>query len=123
MLSFHWHGDLESEVVIQEFGFLGNDHRSLDSVLQFANVARPWLLLQKVHGVGRDPRDALVHLLRELVNEVIDQGGDVVLALAQRRQLDAKDIQAIEEVGTKFSFLDQTLQDLCWSRPRSGNRL
>ena len=48
---------LENEVLLPQFRFLGDHHSALDCVLQFAHVSGPGMLLQDVHGAGRDAGD------------------------------------------------------------------
>ena len=57
-----------------------------------------------------------------LRDEVIDQQRDVFAALAQRRQLDVEDIQAVVKVGRNLPFLDQLLQVFVGRGHDSGNR-
>ena len=54
----------------------------------------------------------LVHGARILVQEMIDEQRDVLLALAQRRQRDAENIQAVVKVGAEGSLFDQRRQIL-----------
>src|SRR5579863_2397040 len=103
---------LEDEVLFMQLWLRSYNHSALHRVLQFANVAQPRLLLQLVHRCRRNPRDAFVHGLRELANEVIDQRRDVLAAVAQRRQFDAKDVEPVKKVRTELTFLDQFLQIL-----------
>ncbi len=54
--------------------------------------------------------ESLVHGARILTQEMIDEQRDVLLALAQRRQCDAEDIQAVVEVGAEGSLSHQGVQ-------------
>src|ERR1700761_3007104 len=56
--------------------------------------------------------DGLALLPRELLNEVIRQWQNIVLAFAQRRQQDGKDIQSKVEIGAKFPLLHHAPQVL-----------
>jgi hypothetical protein len=56
--------------------------------------------------------DALVHGQENLRTKVIDQRGNIFPALAQRRHLDAENIQPVEKVGAELAFLNQLLQIL-----------
>jgi hypothetical protein len=47
---------------------------------------------------------------------MIDQRRNIFPALAQRRNLDVEDIQAIVKIGTKLAFLNQLFQVLVGSR-------
>jgi hypothetical protein len=43
---------LEDEVLFAQFRLLSHHHGALHGIFQFANIARPGLLLQLVHGGG-----------------------------------------------------------------------
>ena len=66
----------------------GQHHRPLDDVLELADVARPVVLGQQVERLGRQLEAGLAVLLAVLLQEMLHEQRDVVLALAQRRQLD-----------------------------------
>ena len=105
-------GGLKMKSGFVQLRFLSDNHGALDRILQFANVAQPRLLLQVVHRYGRDPSDALVHGQRELADEVVDEHGDVLAAVAQRRQFDAEDVEPVKKVGAELAFLDQFFEVL-----------
>ena len=46
------------------------------------------------------------------MHEVIYQERDVVVPLAQRRELDVKYVEPVEKIGPKFALLDQLLEIL-----------
>jgi len=48
----------------------------------------------------------------ELAHKVFHQNRDIALAIAQRRQLDLKDIQTVEEIGTEAAFFDELFEFL-----------
>ena len=100
----------QGEVLLAQLRLLRHHHGALYRVLQFANVARPGVLLQGIHGGGRDARDLLVHLARELAHEVVDQQRNVFPAFAQRRQSRCGRRSAGRKVGPELAFLDQLLQ-------------
>src|SRR5208282_2639272 len=103
---------LEDEVLFLQLRLLSHNHGALHRVLQFANVPQPGLLLQLIHGGGCNPGDAFVHGQREFLHEVVYEYGDVFLSIAQRRDLDAEDIEPIEKIGTELTLLDQFFQIL-----------
>src|ERR1700734_3493805 len=70
----------------------GKDDRSLDDVLQFPNVAWPGVTNQRVHGFRRYGVDLLGHIKSEVLREVADQERNIFRALAQRRNVDGKDV-------------------------------
>ena len=59
---------------------------------------------------------------RDLVGEVAGEERDVVPALAQRRHVDAHDVQAVEEVRAEAALLRPRPRGRCWSRPRRARR-
>ena len=60
--------------------------------------------------VGREDQARLAALLAELVEEVLHEQRDVVLALAQRRQLHGDDVQAVEQVLAEPALLHHVAQ-------------
>src|SRR5262249_6344160 len=77
----------------------GDDHGTLDDVLQLPHIARPGVIHQQLQGVGADSNARLAHAPAEVVQEVPDQVGDVLAALAQRRDVDREHVGREEEVG------------------------
>ena len=69
-----------------------------------------WYCCSTIHGRRRHPRDALVHLLCELLDEVVHQQRNVFAAFAQRRQLDTKHVEPIEKIWAEVTVFDQRLQ-------------
>ena len=64
----------------------------------------------------RTPRPALPRLPAELLEEVLGQQRDVVVAIAQRRQRDWEDVQTVEEVLPEGPGLDSRGRGRGWSR-------
>jgi hypothetical protein len=73
--------------------------RAVDDVLELADVARPAVAEQALGGVGRQHRAAGAEALRVELEEVAGEGQDVAGAIAQRRQLERRDVEAVEEIG------------------------
>ena len=67
-------------------------------VLQLPDVAGPVVALEHGQGLRGDAAHLLAELLAELLEEVGDEQRDVLAALAQRRQVDRDDVEAVEEV-------------------------
>src|SRR6185369_13749332 len=63
---------------------------------QLAYVARPAVAVQRLHGRVRERR---AWRPRDLAREVLDQGADVLRALAQRRDVDARHREPEIEIG------------------------
>ena len=74
------------------------DHRPLARVGQLAHVARPAAARQLVVHGGRHLE---VTALGEAGHEVSDQRGDVLPPLAQRRQRQLDDVQAIQQIAAQ----------------------
>src|ERR1017187_1690002 len=89
-----------------ESGAGGDDDGALDEVLQLADVAGPVVALERVHGGGGDGGDFAVHAAGILLHEVAHQQRDVFAALAQRRDRDGKDVEAVIKVGAELALLD-----------------
>jgi hypothetical protein len=53
---------------------------------------------QARHGLARDLRHPLAHLLAEALEELLRQEGDVLAPLPQRRDVYGDDVETIEEV-------------------------
>ena len=83
---------------------------TLDQVLQLANVARPERSLQRVHRGARNDGDAALERPRKLVDEMMDERGNIVRPFAQRRHLDGKDIQPVVEIAAEQSIGDHLLE-------------
>src|SRR5205807_3594889 len=83
---------------------------ALDDVLELADVPRPGIGQETIHGLLGDRLDALAELLGEARDEEGDELGDVRPALAQRRGADRKHIQAVEKIGTKAAAANGLLE-------------
>src|SRR5260370_23005795 len=57
-----------------------------------------------------DRLDAFVHATAELLGEVLNQKRNILGPLAQRRNTDGKNVQAIVEIGTKLLFIDHRFE-------------
>src|SRR6185369_1517651 len=68
---------------------------------QLSNVAGPTVALKDLERTLVDAPDPLPCLPRVAVEEVCDQGLDVLLPFAQWRQLDREHVQAVEQIAPK----------------------
>src|SRR5262245_38407147 len=82
------------------------DDGALQHVFQLADVARPGVLLKPPHRPPADAVQALADPRRELVHQEVDEQRDVVLPLAQRRQADGEDVEAVVQVLAESFLLD-----------------
>src|SRR6516225_7586215 len=86
------------------------DHRSLNHVLQLANVSWPMVRLKHFQSSLVDIFDLLSDLARVALREVFHQHGDVLFAISQRWHIDGKHVQAVEQVASEGSCVDSCLQ-------------
>src|SRR5262249_62370512 len=85
-------------------GVAGADyHGSLDNVLQLTNIAGPGISLAQFQRTLLYVANAFSHLFSELPDEVLDQQRNVFLAFPERRQLNGKDIQPVEQIRSECS--------------------
>ena len=97
--------DRRWEVVDGEYLAVGQDREPLDDVSQLPDVARPGILRQAHHGLGGD-LESLPPAICVDPEEVLDQEGDVLRSLAQRRHVDLDHSDAVVEVLAKPGSLD-----------------
>jgi hypothetical protein len=84
----------------------GEDHRALDDVLQLPHVARPGVANQGVHDRRWDGLDPPAHPPGEPLGEMAHQTRDVLRAIAQGRQHEREDVQAVVEVTAEAAVSD-----------------
>ena len=77
--------------------------RALDDVLELADVAGIWYRRQRRRAAGVLPVDRSPPPKR--CDEVLDQQPDVARALAERRQVDAVHVEAIEQVAAEVAAI------------------
>jgi hypothetical protein len=87
-------------------GGLGERDHPAHLVLQLADVARPAVQQQPLHRLVGDAEVAFLEFLGGAGDEVVDEGGDFVAAFAQRRDRQAHDVEAIEQVFAKAAGAD-----------------
>ncbi len=84
----------------------GQDDRALDDVAHLADVARPVVLLEDARRGRIERGDRLVVAVVELGEERLHQQRQVVLAQAERRQLDGEHVQPVVQVLAQLAVLD-----------------
>src|SRR5271166_3811089 len=84
----------------------------LDGVLQFTDVSRPVVVHQQRSGFGRDAPERTVALLRVFRGEINRHQRNVFAVLAQRRDGNRNNIQAVKQILAKFTILDGLLKVL-----------
>src|SRR4051794_5975344 len=78
------------------------DDRTLHQILQFANVARPGVPLERSHGLRRNRLDLFAHATAKHLYEMHDKRRNVFPALPERRQQDGEDVQTIIQITAKL---------------------
>src|ERR1700679_263728 len=96
------------------------DKDALDEITQFANIARPVVLLQRGERIlgHLDMRTAI--LRAELLQKLLDEKRNIFLAIAQRRNEERNHIQPIEEVFTKVTASNLLLEVLVGGRDHTN---
>src|ERR1019366_3848426 len=83
--------------------FACQNHGALQHVAQFAHIPRPAVPLERFHHLRGDLRHLASVLAVHIPDQRFHHGGDVFLALAQRRQMNVEYVQAVEEVLAQMS--------------------
>ena len=82
------------------------DQGALDPVAQLSGIARPGIGLEALQHACGDRQGRQAELRRELLHEHPRERLDVVDPLAQRRQVDAHDVEPVIEVGAELPGRD-----------------
>src|SRR5690242_13686474 len=106
------------EVVANLFGQVGGvnvalggeDHGALHDVFEFADVARPGIVLQERGGGGSRAGERFLKFAVEVLQQFKGKGDDVFIALAERRDVERYDIEAVVEVFAEAALRDRLLQ-------------
>src|SRR5580692_2373277 len=101
---------LEPCLVNGEGFAIAQDNSALDHILQFAYIPRPVVILKHPQGLLIDVLKLFSRLLRVPFDEVFHQERNIVRPLSQRRQMNRKNIQPVEEVLPESSGLNGCLQ-------------
>src|SRR6516164_2281554 len=89
---------------------IAQDHRSLNHVLQLANVTGPMVRLKHFQSSLVDILDLLSDLACVALRKVFHQHGDVLFATSQRWHIDGKHIKPVKQVASEGSCVDSCLQ-------------
>src|SRR6267143_4114397 len=84
--------------------------RPLNDIFQLSDVSGPLIAGKQLESPGRELFAREAGVRGDLVEEMTDKGGDVLLAVTQRRQVDRDDVDAVEQVLAEYPFLDQGAQ-------------
>ena len=100
-------GIVEINVGGVERGGGGKRDAALDDVLQFADISRPVIVHQSLHRFGRNSGDGFSGFLCVALEKIIGERGNVFLVIAQRRNVDGHDVQAVVEVLAERAFFER----------------
>src|SRR3989454_8653032 len=90
---------------------LGGEHDgALDDIFKFTDVARPVVVHQEFHSGSGEAPLRLCIFLAVTPEKVVDQQGNIFLAVAQRRQVDGNNVEPVEEVFAKAALAHQSHQ-------------
>src|SRR5580765_167877 len=99
--------DIGRQVLGHNLRALGIDHQPLDHVLELTNVPGPRVRAERLHRRRRDFRDWRTIGRDVAAEEVLDQFGNVLAPIAQRRHHDVDDVEAVIEVVAELTLADQ----------------
>ena len=102
--------DVDAQQLGGNFCALAEDHRALHGVFQFTHVTGPAVVANGLLGLGREVQvvaaDASALAGEEDAGDLVD----VAATLAQGRQLQGDDVQAVIQVFTELAGLGQVFQ-------------
>ena len=82
---------------------IAKEHNAAHGMVEFAQVSRPGMIQQHLHGSGINGRDAFPNLSRGGLQFDGNQGWQIFLALAQRRNEQHETIKTMIEILAKLS--------------------
>src|SRR6266481_2823990 len=86
------------------------NYRSLNDVLQFANITRPRVRLKQIEALFVHRLKALSCLPCETINEVLNQKRNVFSSFAQRRHFNWKNVEPVKQIAPERARSDGSLQ-------------
>ena len=92
------------------------DRGAFEDVAQLADVAGPVIFDQPLARVARDAGRRASQAAADLAEERFAQRQDVVAAIAERRQVDRKHVQAIEEILAELALAGSRAANRGWWR-------
>ncbi len=113
-------GAQRREVGGRDAGARVHDDDALDRVAKLADVAGPRVALEGGEGLGVEALRPLVVGAGEAFVEVLDERGHVLGPLAQGRNLEGDDVEAVEEVGAEGAPLDLDFEPLVRRRQHAN---
>jgi hypothetical protein len=85
----------------------GEKNSALDKIFELADVAGPGIVREGVHGVGGNVLDGFVEAAADFLDEVADEEGNILAALAQRRDVDGENVEAVVEFAAEGALGDE----------------
>ena len=76
-------------------------HAALNDVFQFAHVSRPVKIHQEFQSLRRNLRNGFAGFTRVPLQKIIGERRDIFLVIAQRRNIDGDDVEAVIEILAK----------------------
>src|SRR5205807_6042009 len=104
------HRQLRGQMLHVDDPAAAEDHGALERVAQLADVARPAVLAEDLHRLGRHAGELLPALAAEAIDEVLHEERNVVAPLLERRERDLEDVETEEEVFAEAARLDLFLE-------------
>ena len=87
-----------------------DDDGAFDDVLQFANISRPGVGAEQFESIFVDSLYSFSGFPGVAIDEIFHEHRDVVLALAERWNLDGEHVDAVKEVSAKRTCCDRGFQ-------------
>src|SRR5260370_18550127 len=88
----------------------GKHHGTLHDIFQFANVARPIVVHQKLHGGRSELAQGFAILQTESLHKMCQEHGNILAAVAEWRQTQVNDVEAMIQIFAEAPFLHQGKQ-------------
>ena len=95
---------------------------AFDEIFEFADVARPGVVDQRLHDRRGNVRDGFVLAAAEFLDEIADQERNVFRALAEGREMNGKDVEAVDRDRCGIFFRRRAGRGRSWWRRRRGHR-
>src|SRR6185436_19681400 len=86
------------------------EHRALDGISQFADVAWPPVSAKQVERLGIRATHLFAEFTIELIDVEADQQRNVRWIFAEGRQLYLHDVESIVQIRAEFSLVDRILE-------------
>ena len=87
-----------------------HDHAVFDGGAELADVARPVVIEDGLHGVWGESGEGFLIFFGERLEESGDEDGDIFFALGEEGEGDGDDAESEEEIGAEFFFADELFE-------------